>query len=181
MVRTREETPPRDTLTGLWRVVVPVGDSAHSTRNVLSLAAPWLGDPPLDAVLLGFDVDDFRGFNHTCGRPAGDALLTAIAARLREAAGSWPACRWGSDEFIVAARLHDEVATPAGDRHPGGTRAPYADGRKVTVSAGVACAWPGATVPTRTARPPSVYASLRSAARPTPRRRPAGLGWSSTP
>jgi diguanylate cyclase (GGDEF)-like protein len=92
--------------------------------------------------LLMLDLDDFKGFNDTCGHPAGDALLAGIGDALRSAtrAGDF-LYRYGGDEFAVilpgatridafevAERIRRAVAaiaTPTGPR--------------VTISAGVAC------------------------------------------
>lgn len=58
------------------------------------------------------DFDSFNEINDTFGHTAGDALLQQIAARLREIAGI-ETCRWGGDEFVVAAlgatQSHEDV------------------------------------------------------------------------
>lgn len=61
------------------------------------------------SVLAVFDLDGFKAYNDTFGHPAGDALLTRMATRLREAMwGKGSAYRLGGDEFCVLA---DDDAT----------------------------------------------------------------------
>ena len=145
-MQKHEVVAPRDELTGLWRLAVPVGDG-RAVRVVATLVAPWLADLPADTVLLGFDVDDFHGFNRAFGHPAGDALLAELGARLRAAADPWPAFRWGPALFVVAVRLPDEDAIRAqlvAIRSE--LERPMADGRCVTVSVGAARAWANADI-----------------------------------
>ncbi len=61
----------------------------------------------LDVVLL--DLDEFKAVNDTRGHPFGDALLKAVAERLREAAGEGAiVARIGGDEFAVLNAGADE-------------------------------------------------------------------------
>jgi two-component system, cell cycle response regulator len=65
-----------------------------------------------------FDLDGFKGYNDTFGHPAGDALLTRLAAALSEALeGRGGAYRMGGDEFCLLAPVDasrgDEVVTAA--------------------------------------------------------------------
>ena len=55
--------------------------------------------------LLGlFDLDGFKSYNDSFGHPAGDALLTRLAARLSDAfEGRGAAYRMGGDEFCILA------------------------------------------------------------------------------
>src|SRR4029078_12867146 len=52
--------------------------------------------------LLMLDLDSFKGFNDTCGHPAGDALLAGVGDAMRSATRSGDALyRYGGDEFAV--------------------------------------------------------------------------------
>ena len=52
--------------------------------------------------LVILDIDDFKGTNDRLGHLAGDAVLAAVAERLRDAVRqSDVACRVGSDEFAI--------------------------------------------------------------------------------
>ncbi|MEM0900423.1 MAG: EAL domain-containing protein [Pseudomonadota bacterium] len=58
----------------------------------------------LQALLLVFDIDDFKHINDTLGHHKGDALLKAIAARLSKFCPSdWDYGRQGGDEFLIFA------------------------------------------------------------------------------
>ncbi|WP_329741545.1 diguanylate cyclase domain-containing protein [Dyella sp. A6] len=58
------------------------------------------------------DIDGFKGVNDTWGHPAGDALLKAIAGRLRSHVREHDTiARLGGDEFaLVVAEIGDEAA-----------------------------------------------------------------------
>ncbi|MEE2951694.1 MAG: EAL domain-containing protein [Pseudomonadota bacterium] len=61
-------------------------------------------DGPLSALLL-IDLDRFKAINDLYGHPAGDALLAAVSARLKQAVGSKGlAARCGGDEFAIILR-----------------------------------------------------------------------------
>ena len=94
-------------------------------------------------VVLFIDLDRFKEVNDTLGHDAGDRLLIAVAARLREAVGRRHVARLGGDEFAV---LCDELVGRRG--RPGGRRhrvrrclRPFhLDGRDVFVAASVGIA-----------------------------------------
>ncbi|MEU0666378.1 GGDEF domain-containing protein [Streptomyces lavendulocolor] len=61
-----------------------------------------------DALVLLLDVDDFKTLNDTYGHAAGDAALTATAARLAAWCGRHGiAGRLGGDEFVAVIRSAD--------------------------------------------------------------------------
>ncbi|MBL8587496.1 MAG: bifunctional diguanylate cyclase/phosphodiesterase [Methylobacteriaceae bacterium] len=65
---------------------------------------------PVEIGLLCIDIDRFKQINDTLGHSAGDALLVAFAARLRQIAPASAGAhlvRLGGDEFLVAFALAD--------------------------------------------------------------------------
>ncbi len=80
-----------DSLTGLpnrRRLTSDLETAAHDPQARLAL----------------FDLDGFKAYNDTFGHLAGDALLTRLGHRLREAAGrTGTAYRLGGDEFCMLA------------------------------------------------------------------------------
>ena len=100
--------------------------------------------------VLFLDLDDFKTINDSLGHHAGDELLVAVAARVRNAvrAGDLPA-RLGGDEFAVLAR-HTVAgdAEDIADRLVSALEAPFTiAGREMSVhaSVGIAFGTPGAT------------------------------------
>jgi len=94
--------------------------------------------------LLFIDVDRFKAVNDTLGHAAGDALLVALAKRLRAAVrASDVVCRHSGDEFIVLlhdASPWDEVAATA-DRLLKEMEQPLLfDHREIAVSASIGVA-----------------------------------------
>ena len=64
--------------------------------------------------LLAMDLDRFKEVNDTLGHPAGDALLKAVAQRLRESVRDTDTiARLGGDEFVIIQR----TMTPEADAH----------------------------------------------------------------
>ncbi len=92
--------------------------------------------------LLMLDLDAFKGFNDSCGHPAGDALLAGVGEAMRSATRSGDGLyRYGGDEFAVilsgATRIE---AFEVVDRLRRAVAAvPSPTGPRVTISAGVAC------------------------------------------
>ncbi|GAC1547316.1 MAG: hypothetical protein NVS3B16_19190 [Vulcanimicrobiaceae bacterium] len=93
------------------------------------------------AAVVSIDLDDFKGVNDTYGHAVGDALLRAVAERVRACVG--PAdtvARLGGDEFAVVVLEPDTPAAAAakGRRIVEALNVPYdLDGRQVAISASV--------------------------------------------
>ncbi len=92
--------------------------------------------------LLMLDLDAFKGFNDTCGHPAGDALLAGVGDAMRAATRSSDALyRYGGDEFAVilpgASRI--EAFEVVERLRRGVASIPSPTGPRVGISAGVAC------------------------------------------
>jgi diguanylate cyclase (GGDEF)-like protein len=89
LARSRHDAAT-DPLTGLW----------NRRRMAVDLQAALSADDVRLLVL--FDLDGFKRFNDTFGHPAGDALLTRLAARLAHSVGTrGRAYRMGGDEFCA--------------------------------------------------------------------------------
>jgi diguanylate cyclase (GGDEF)-like protein len=86
-----------DILTGLPNRVMFLEHAA------LLLARQNAEDLPL--VLMCLDLDNFKQVNDTLGHPAGDAMLRAIADRLRDFSRDHFIARLGGDEFVLLANL----------------------------------------------------------------------------
>jgi diguanylate cyclase (GGDEF)-like protein len=94
-----------DPLTGL-------GNHRHfHDRLARELQVAEEGDEPLTLCFL--DIDDFKQINDSHGHPAGDRVLSQVAARLRQ---DGEAFRLGGDEFalIFAGRDESETVDAAG-------------------------------------------------------------------
>lgn len=103
------------------------------------------------------DADRFKEVNDRFGHAAGDELLSGVACRLRAAirAGD-DVARIGGDEFIIVARVANEDEAAAIARRcvgtasqPFGFRSEGHPAEHVTLSAGVAVAYPGGPVEPR--------------------------------
>lgn len=94
--------------------------------------------------MLYLDVDRFKHINDTFGHPCGDALLAAIAARLRASTRDIDiAARFGGDEFVVLHSGTPQTAISLGDRLVRALGAPYQIDREtimIGTSIGISCA-----------------------------------------
>jgi diguanylate cyclase (GGDEF)-like protein len=110
-------------------MVAALQDRDHGGRNV---------------ALLYLDLDKFKNVNDTLGHPTGDALLVAVAQRLRHCLQSRDiVARLGGDEFAVVCRSQDmpSGAIELGRRIIETLSAPYdLSGRLVTIGASVGIA-----------------------------------------
>lgn len=94
---------------------------------------------PLSVIL--FDLDNFKSINDHFGHAAGDEVLRRFAELLgRVARGGDVTARWGGEEFLIICPETDEAgAARAAERVVTTMRAlDFGDGRRHTVSAGVA-------------------------------------------
>jgi diguanylate cyclase (GGDEF)-like protein len=68
-----------------------------------------------DAWLVALDCNRFKAVNDTLGHAAGDAVLQALAARMRRLVGrTGAAARFGGDEFVIVCGPEQLAAIGAG-------------------------------------------------------------------
>ena len=92
--------------------------------------------------LLMLDLDAFKGFNDTCGHPAGDALLAGVGDAMRAATRASDALyRYGGDEFamILPGASRIDAFEVVERLRRGVASIPSPTGPRVGISAGVAC------------------------------------------
>lgn len=98
-LKRQSETDP---LTGL-------ANRRHFQAAIKSLA----GSDGLAASVFLIDIDHFKRINDSHGHAAGDAVLIAIAGRLRQAVRDDDLIvRWGGEEFLIVARAREGVGAP---------------------------------------------------------------------
>jgi two-component system cell cycle response regulator len=137
-----------DHLTGLYNRRYALAHLQRMADSARASARPF-------AVMVA-DVDRFKAVNDTFGHATGDAVLTEIAARLRDnlRPGDMVA-RFGGEEFLIAMPdTGDVAAASAADRlrrivSETDIAVPGPGGLTATISIGVAVAQPGidATLP----------------------------------
>src|SRR5262249_60086408 len=104
---------PRARGGGLRGRAAPAPPPPLSTRR--SLPEVFRAVQPQGALLLFFDLDDFKGVNDRFGHPVGDICLKRFAQHLRESfRPSDTLLRYAGDEFLVVASGLD--ANAAADR-----------------------------------------------------------------
>ncbi|WP_203784662.1 GGDEF domain-containing protein [Paractinoplanes rishiriensis] len=136
-----ERLASHDPLTGL-----PNRSLFRSRTEQAALQSPA---PTLPAVMY-IDLDGFKKVNDTLGHAAGDALLVAVADRLRTCVRATDTiARLGGDEFaiLVSDPAAAEALTAQAGRIVSAIGQPYdIAGEQVTVGAsvGLACSEPGA-------------------------------------
>jgi len=86
----------------------------HNRKRANGIIAELGETPEREAAIAFLDLDGFKAVNDLYGHAAGDAVLVAIAGRLRDAIdGRSTLARWGGDEFVVILPDGDERAAEA--------------------------------------------------------------------
>lgn len=95
-----------------------------------------------DVAVLLLDLDLFKEVNDTMGHPVGDALLCAVATRLRETVGEGGLlARLGGDEFAVVKSAHVRAVLALGESIVACLKAPFdIDGNVIHLGASVGVA-----------------------------------------
>jgi diguanylate cyclase (GGDEF)-like protein len=125
-----ERVAHSDPLTGLA--------NARTFRRVLELELARAGRQGGEVSLALFDVDDFGATNEAAGHAAGDHVLRSVATVLAESVRLVDTvARLGGDEFALVAPGSAGV-TVAQRVLAGIAELPEQDGRRVSISAGVA-------------------------------------------
>lgn len=126
MERNLEQLATTDPLTGLPNRTQFLATAERTLRNAQETG--------LQMAMLMVDVDDFKRINDTQGHDAGDALLCAVAERLRQPLRHGDhVARLGGDEFaIILADLESEAdVTSALDRLQTSLREPFVHGGRI--------------------------------------------------
>lgn len=129
------ERATHDPLTGL------ANRSLFDERLAEALRSPTPdGDQSVAVVVL--DLDGFKMINDNLGHTFGDALLVAVAERLRQQAGDGhTVARLGGDEFAILLEATPEEANRVAARLPAAFEMPFLiDGHRVVIGSGVGLA-----------------------------------------
>jgi diguanylate cyclase (GGDEF)-like protein len=121
LLRRSQTEAMTDALTSIGNRRALIADLTEAVRTATL-------DTPV--VLTLFDLDGFKDYNDTFGHPAGDVLLTRLAAGLSEAVDD--AYRMGGDEFCVVTGAHEQHAIARA--HAALTT--HGEGFSITASAG---------------------------------------------
>jgi diguanylate cyclase (GGDEF)-like protein/PAS domain S-box-containing protein len=157
-----------DPLTGLGNRRALLAD-LHARLDRASVESPVL--------LQLFDLDGFKNYNDTFGHPAGDALLTRMAHRLKDGlVDRATAYRMGGDEFCVLSLFssddHEGIARIAAD-----ALTEHGEGFQVTASYGSVVLPVDADTPTEALREADrrMYARKTSSSRSSAGRQSADV------
>lgn len=125
-------------------------DVLTGLANRATLAEALRASIPTAPVVLYVDLDGFKAVNDTAGHAAGDAVLIAVAHRLRAAVRSGDTvARLGGDEFaVICPGLPVPAATALAERLVATLAEPVPDAggeHRIGASIGIAPAAPGAT------------------------------------
>lgn len=86
----------------------------HNRKHANAVIADLSEPPQRPAAIAFLDLDGFKGVNDLYGHAAGDAVLVAIAGRLRRVIDAEATlARWGGDEFVVILPEGDARAAEA--------------------------------------------------------------------
>lgn len=93
--------------------------------------------------LLSLDLDGFKSVNDRYGHPCGDALLVAVAQRLRKEAGRGDmVARLGGDEFIVLSEIAPAEVDALAERIIGALKEPFdLEGNQVSIGVSIGIAF----------------------------------------
>jgi diguanylate cyclase (GGDEF)-like protein len=120
-------------------------DPLTALSNRRSLPEVFRAVQPQGALLLFFDLDDFKGVNDRFGHPVGDLCLKRFAQHLRESfRPNDTLLRYAGDEFlVVASGLDAAAATDRVDRMRRALLRETEEGPPVSFSVGIAVLPPG--------------------------------------
>jgi diguanylate cyclase (GGDEF)-like protein/PAS domain S-box-containing protein len=103
-----------DALTGLPNRTLLADRLEHAVQRQRANANARLGDGAGATAVLFIDLDHFKLVNDSRGHHVGDAVIVAVADRLRAAVpASDTVARFGGDEFVVLVEDIDETAACA--------------------------------------------------------------------